>query len=215
MILVRTILLAGAAAIVSTSALSADLPPVYHQGPVVEDFGGWYLRGDIGMSNQKVKRIHNILMDMLPSSAGDKVDSTARRLRRRRRLSIQQLDALRRHRRISRRRELPCDGSVFQSVHGRKRPDEDQRVHRGQIRMGGPGQRLFRSRHLVVPDAVRRRRPRVLARDDRPLTGTTAPSRVAAEFAVAASKWNFAWARMPAWPTRSRPDSPSSWPIAI
>ncbi len=63
---VRTILLAGAAAIVSTSALSADLPPVYHQGPVVEDFGGWYLRGDIGMSNQKVKRIHNILMDDAP-----------------------------------------------------------------------------------------------------------------------------------------------------
>ena len=60
---VRVILLAGAAAIVSTSALAADMPPVMYQAPPVEAFGGWYLRGDIGMSNQRVKNIHNILMD--------------------------------------------------------------------------------------------------------------------------------------------------------
>jgi opacity protein-like surface antigen len=64
---VRITLLAGAAAIVSTSALAADLPPVmYHKAPVVEEFSAWYLRGDIGMSNQKVDRIHNILMDDAP-----------------------------------------------------------------------------------------------------------------------------------------------------
>ena len=29
--------------------------------PVVEDFGGWYLRGDIGFSNQRVDRLNNAL----------------------------------------------------------------------------------------------------------------------------------------------------------
>jgi hypothetical protein len=29
--------------------------------PPVEDFGGWYLRGDIGFSNQHVKRLNNAL----------------------------------------------------------------------------------------------------------------------------------------------------------
>jgi opacity protein-like surface antigen len=32
-------------------------PPAYAPPPVVEDFGGWYLRGDIGFSNQSVKSI--------------------------------------------------------------------------------------------------------------------------------------------------------------
>jgi opacity protein-like surface antigen len=63
---VRVILLAGAAAIVSTSALAADMPPVMYPAPPIEAFGGWYLRGDIGMSNQRVKNIHNILMDDAP-----------------------------------------------------------------------------------------------------------------------------------------------------
>ena len=27
----------------------------------VEDFGGWYLRGDIGFSNQRVDRLNNVL----------------------------------------------------------------------------------------------------------------------------------------------------------
>ena len=45
-------------------ALAADIampPPAYAPAPVVEDFGGWYLRGDIGFSNQKVKRLNNVL----------------------------------------------------------------------------------------------------------------------------------------------------------
>jgi hypothetical protein len=29
--------------------------------PPVEDFGGWYLRGDIGVSNQRVERLNNVL----------------------------------------------------------------------------------------------------------------------------------------------------------
>ena len=37
-------------------------PPMYV--PPIEDFaGGWYLRGDIGMSNQRVKSLFNVLYD--------------------------------------------------------------------------------------------------------------------------------------------------------
>ena len=38
----------------------AIAPPPYAP-PVVEDFGGWYLRGDIGFSNQRVDRLNNAL----------------------------------------------------------------------------------------------------------------------------------------------------------
>lgn len=58
--------LAGTAAIMTGSvALAADMPPVFYPvAPVVEDFaGGWYLRGDIGMSNQRVGSLHNVLYD--------------------------------------------------------------------------------------------------------------------------------------------------------
>jgi len=52
---VRVLALAGAAALVSTGVVAADLPhpPVY--APV--DVGGWYLRGYIGQSNQFLDRI--------------------------------------------------------------------------------------------------------------------------------------------------------------
>jgi len=53
----KHLLAATAASIVSTAALAADLPiappPAYAPPPPV-DFGGWYLRGDIGFSNQRV-----------------------------------------------------------------------------------------------------------------------------------------------------------------
>jgi opacity protein-like surface antigen len=39
----------------------APPPPMYAPPPVIEDFGGWYLRGDIGFSNQKVDRLNNVL----------------------------------------------------------------------------------------------------------------------------------------------------------
>lgn len=47
----------------SSAAFAADMaiaPPPYAP-PVVEDFGGWYLRGDIGFSNQSVKRLDHPL----------------------------------------------------------------------------------------------------------------------------------------------------------
>ena len=55
---VKSVVAAGAASLLSSMALAADLPiaapPVY--APPAE-FGGWYLRGDIGFSNQSVNNV--------------------------------------------------------------------------------------------------------------------------------------------------------------
>lgn len=60
---VNTIILAGATMLAASAANAADLaimpPPA--PPPLVADFGGWYLRGDIGMSNQSVKNLNNAL----------------------------------------------------------------------------------------------------------------------------------------------------------
>lgn len=68
---VKKSLLTGvaAAALCGSQASAADYTPppqqvIYQQVPVpvpVQDFGGWYLRGDIGMSNQKLKNLDNAL----------------------------------------------------------------------------------------------------------------------------------------------------------
>lgn len=60
--------LVGAAAMLTIpAAQAADLPPIIQRAmpmPVVDDFAsGWYLRGDIGMSNQQVGSLYNILYD--------------------------------------------------------------------------------------------------------------------------------------------------------
>lgn len=54
----RSFALAGfaALAITPTAAFAADMPL---PAPVVEEIGGWYLRGDIGMSNQHVKHLRS------------------------------------------------------------------------------------------------------------------------------------------------------------
>ena len=60
---VKSFIAAGAATLLSQAAFAADMaiaPPPYAP-PVVEDFGGWYLRGDIGFSNQRVDRLNNLL----------------------------------------------------------------------------------------------------------------------------------------------------------
>jgi opacity protein-like surface antigen len=60
---VKSFIAAGAAIFLSSAAFAADMaiaPPPY-AAPVVEDFGGWYLRGDIGFSNQRVDRLNNAL----------------------------------------------------------------------------------------------------------------------------------------------------------
>lgn len=56
----RVLALAGLAVIASLPAAhAADLPPLIGKAiPVIEDFaGGWYLRGDIGMTNQQMDRL--------------------------------------------------------------------------------------------------------------------------------------------------------------
>jgi opacity protein-like surface antigen len=61
---VKFLFAAGAALLLSPVAFAADMPsimaPMYAPAPV-EDFGGWYLRGDIGFSNQRVNRLNNVL----------------------------------------------------------------------------------------------------------------------------------------------------------
>jgi opacity protein-like surface antigen len=55
----KSFLLAGAITLVTLPAANAaDLPPIMPvKAPVMHDYGGWYLRGDIGMTNQQVKGI--------------------------------------------------------------------------------------------------------------------------------------------------------------
>ena len=58
---VKSLVAAGAASLFSTMAFAADMaiapPPMSYAPPPIEDFGGWYLRGDIGFSNQHVKNV--------------------------------------------------------------------------------------------------------------------------------------------------------------
>jgi opacity protein-like surface antigen len=60
---VKYLVAAGAASLLSSAAFAADMaiapPPMSYAPPPAEDFGGWYLRGDIGFSNQSVKDIRN------------------------------------------------------------------------------------------------------------------------------------------------------------
>src|SRR3981189_1385920 len=64
---VKSLVAAGAATLLSSVAFAADMPsiapppPMAYAPPPVEDFGGWYLRGDIGFSNQRVNRLNNVL----------------------------------------------------------------------------------------------------------------------------------------------------------
>ena len=77
---VKYLLAAGAAALMSSAALAADLPlapPPAYMPPPPPDFGGWYLRGDIGFSNQRVKNIamadgrNNTLLSLRETTAFD------------------------------------------------------------------------------------------------------------------------------------------------
>ena len=76
---VKSFIAAGAATLLSSAVFAADMaiaPPPY-AAPVVEDFGGWYLRGDIGFSNQRVDRLNNALDSSLTSSVQDNSFNTA------------------------------------------------------------------------------------------------------------------------------------------
>src|SRR5258705_6299285 len=78
---VKSFIAAGAATLLSQAAFAADMaiaPPPMYAPPVVEDFGGWYLRGDIGFSNQRVGRLNNALDANNISSVQNNSFNTAR-----------------------------------------------------------------------------------------------------------------------------------------
>jgi opacity protein-like surface antigen len=62
---VKFLIAAGAASLLSSAAFAADMPsimpppPQPYYAPPAQDFGGWYLRGDIGISNQRVDNIRS------------------------------------------------------------------------------------------------------------------------------------------------------------
>jgi opacity protein-like surface antigen len=61
---VKFLMAAGAASLLLSSAtFAADMPiappPAYYPPPPPQEFGGWYLRGDVGMTNQKLKSLNN------------------------------------------------------------------------------------------------------------------------------------------------------------
>src|SRR5437867_2441599 len=60
---VKFFIAAGAVSVMSSAAFAAGLAiaPAPYAAAVVEDFGGWYLRGDIGFSNPRVSRLNNAL----------------------------------------------------------------------------------------------------------------------------------------------------------
>src|SRR5258706_13812991 len=61
---VKSLVAAGAVSLLSSIAFAAEMtiaPPPMYVPPPVEDFGGWDLRGGIGFSNQRVKRLNNAL----------------------------------------------------------------------------------------------------------------------------------------------------------
>ena len=61
---VRLAALAGAAVIFGVqAAAAADLAPIVKAPPPVVEFGGWYLRGDIGFSNERVHEIRFVSVD--------------------------------------------------------------------------------------------------------------------------------------------------------
>src|SRR5262249_57330507 len=68
----RTLGLAGAAALLSTASLAADLvpppplPPPVYQPPVVAVTSGWYLRGFVGASNEFLSEVTHPIQLMAP-----------------------------------------------------------------------------------------------------------------------------------------------------
>lgn len=69
---VKILAAAGAVSLLSGAAMAADIPmmqpppPQYYAPPPADDFGGWYLRGDIGVTTTSAK-LHNDLYDTLPA----------------------------------------------------------------------------------------------------------------------------------------------------
>src|SRR5437016_10979640 len=67
----KQLVLAGAAVIVTIPAAgAADLRPISYRAPPVpvEEFGGWYLRGDIGVSSELARSVSETGLNPVPTS---------------------------------------------------------------------------------------------------------------------------------------------------
>ena len=56
------LLIAGTLSLWSTATFAADMPimpPPAYAPPPPQEFSGWYLRGDVGMTNQSIKSLNN------------------------------------------------------------------------------------------------------------------------------------------------------------
>jgi opacity protein-like surface antigen len=69
-----TFAVVASAIMASTAASAADLP--LPPPPVPVDFGGWYLRGDIGMTNQSLKKLDSNAAPLITSQSGLGFDSS-------------------------------------------------------------------------------------------------------------------------------------------
>jgi len=71
---VKSLVAAAAASLLSSVAFAADMPSIASPPPMAyapapaQDFGGWYLRGDIGMTTTEGGKLHTNLYDTLPAS---------------------------------------------------------------------------------------------------------------------------------------------------
>ncbi|RTL48313.1 MAG: porin family protein [Bradyrhizobiaceae bacterium] len=72
---VKFVVAAGAMSLMSGAALAADLPLA--PPPLIPvDFGGWYLRGDIGMTNQQLGSLDSAASPLITSQSGLGFDSS-------------------------------------------------------------------------------------------------------------------------------------------
>ena len=56
---------AAVAVLVPQATHAADMPALLPP-PMMEEYGGWYLRGDIGMTNQQLRRLDNVAFATTP-----------------------------------------------------------------------------------------------------------------------------------------------------
>ena len=163
---VKSFIAAGAATLLSSAVFAADMaiaPPPYGP-PVVEDFGGWYLRGDIGFSNQRVKtKEWHSYSSLLSLEQDDSFDTAG-------------IFGVGVGYRFNNWFRTDVTGQYRGKANLHGTTDRLQQcwpahswcryLYRQQIRMAGFGQRLCGSRYLVVRDAVHRRRRRLLTEHD-------------------------------------------------
>ena len=165
---VKYLVAAGAASLLSSVAFAADMPsimpppPQYYAPPPAQDFGGWYLRGDIGMTNHQRQRCYSQsydrFVDLSLPATGSRASAAARPTDSASATSSTTGSAPTSPANTA--RKVNFNGTDFTNAIPIGGDPLVRRLQRRLLELGRPGQRLCRSRHLVVPDAVRRRRRR-------------------------------------------------------